>query len=320
MTAVAEPAAAKAGPPTAETNPETGARWYIHPTTGERFVSVTTILQCVAKEALPYWAAKVTAEHALDNLPLLVKAIRRKPCGQKGDDRCGICRDCVALELRRTPDRERDAAADRGTRIHHVAEQHVLTDEVVGHDDDIAESVKQFLRFRAQFKPTYEASEATVINRAYGYAGTLDAVLRLGWCPPKYADLVGLPMVKDTKSGKSCYPEYAMQLAAYRRGEAILLPDGTEHPMPPTHDVGILLHIRPENYWVRPVDIGDTTFTAFLNVLDLWRWQQDTAPIMRAMWKPGQTATDDPSEPAEQPAVPADDPFRLIPPLPALPF
>jgi hypothetical protein len=315
-------------------------------------VSVTTILQCVAKEALPYWAAKVTAEHALSNLPLLVKSARRKPCEMKGDDRCGLCTDCVALDLRRAPDRERDAAADRGSRIHHVADQHTLTGEVIGHDADIAEQVNQYLAFKKQFKPTFDASEMTVISRQYGFGGTLDAILRLGWCPPKYADLVGKPQLTDVKSGKSCYPEYALQLAAYKHCDFVLLPDGTELPMPKTHDIGLLLHVRPDNYWVRPVDIGETTFAAFLAVLDLWRWQQDTSPIMRAMYKPGQSKSDDPAElraveteakrQAEAEALAAflaeptaedepdccttgscaghvaDDPFRLIPP-PAIP-
>lgn len=293
MTAVAEPQA-PTGPANAETNPDTGSRFYIHPITGERFVSVTTILQVIAKEALPYWAAKVTAEHAMANLPKLVKSVRRKPCEMKGDDRCGICADCVLLELRRTPDRERDAAGDRGTRIHHVAEQHVLHGHVIGHDDDIAAQVRQYLRFRDQFQPEYEASELTVINRTYRYAGTLDAILRLGACPPKYRDLVGVPMVADIKSGKSCYREYALQLAAYRQGEAVLLPDGTEHPLPPTNEIGMLLHIRPEDYWVRPVNIGERTFIAFLGVLDQWQWQQEENPIMRAMYRPSQKADDDP--------------------------
>lgn len=294
MTAVAEPAA-PTGPVNADTNPETGARWYIHPVTGERFVSVTTILQVVAKEALPYWAAKVTAEYALSNLPKLVKATRRMPCDMKGDDRCGLCLDCVALELRRTPDRERDAAADRGTRIHHVAEQHVLSGEVIGHHDDIAASVKQFLRFRDQFQPTYEASELTVLSRTHGYGGTLDAIARLGWCPPKYRDLAGVPMVIDTKSGKGCYRDYALQLAAYRHADVVLLPDGTEQPMPKTHEIGALLHVRPEDYWVRPVQIGERTFNAFLGVLDQWRWQQEESPIMRAMYRPAQKVTEDPA-------------------------
>ncbi len=296
MTAVAEPAT-QTGPANSETNPETGSRYYIHPVTGERFVSVTTILQVVAKESLTYWAAKVTAEHALDNIPRLVKAARRAPCEMRGDDRCGICFDCVGLDLRRAPDRERDAAADRGTRIHHVAEQHVLTGEVIGHDADIAAQVKQYLRFREQFQPTYEASELTVISRAHGFGGTLDAIARLGWCPPKYRDLVGAPAVVDIKSGKGCYREYALQLAAYRHAEAVLLPDGTELPMPPTHDIGFLLHIRPEDYWVRPVEIGERTFAAFLGVLDQWRWQQEDSPILRAMYRPSQKAEEDAAAP-----------------------
>lgn len=298
---------APVGPANSETNQDTGARWYIHPTTGERFVSVTTILQVVAKESLPYWAAKVVQEYAMDRVPLLVQSLRRRPCEVKGDDRCGACRDCVALELRRAPDRMRDEAADRGSRIHHVAEQHVLTGEVIGHHDDIADQVRQYLRFRDQFKPTHEASEMTVINRTHGYAGTLDAILRLGWCPPKYKHLVGQPMVADIKSGKGCYREYAMQLAAYRFGEAVLLPDGTEHPVPETVDTGVLLHIRPDNYWVRPTRIDGDTFAAFLGVLGQWRWQQQDNPIMRAMWRPGQTEPDDPAD-----SVNGADPLAVV--------
>lgn len=291
MTAVIEPA--KTGPANSETDPDSGTRWYIHPVTGERFPSVTTILQVVAKEALPYWAAKVTAEHALANLPLLVKAIRRPACDMKGDDRCGLCLDCVALDLRRAPDRERDAAADRGSRIHHVADQHVLTGEVIEHHEDIAAQVKQYLRFRDQYKPTYEASEMTVINRTHGWAGTLDAIVRLGWCPPKYKHLTGQSCVLDVKSGKSCYREYAWQLAAYKAAEFVLLPDGTELPMPETSEFGLLLHVRPDNYWVKPARIGDTTLSAFLYTFGLWQCQQEDNPILRAMYKPGETANGD---------------------------
>ncbi len=274
--------------PNADTNPDTGERHYIHPRTGERFVSVTTVLHVVGKDGLPYWAAKTVQEYAQEIVPTLVRAARKRPCDVKGDDRCRACRDCVGLDLRRAPDRMRDEAANRGTRVHQVAEHYVLTGELLDHDDDIAPFVAQYLAFWQQFQPTYDAAEMTVINRTHGFAGTLDKVVRLGWCPPKYRHLIGQPMVGDNKSGKGVYPEFALQLSAYRHGEAVLMPDGTEVPMPEVIDTGALFHFRPDNYWVRPVDVSKRTFDVFLNVLAFYRWLKDSedALISRAMYKP----------------------------------
>ncbi len=282
------PATPPSGPTNADTNDETGERHYIHPITGERFVSVTTILQVVAKTGLPYWAAKTVQEYALEQIPLLVQSLRRRACDSKGNDRCGLCRDCVALDLRRAPDRLRDEAADRGKRIHHIAERHTLTGEIDPHADDIAPYVEQYLKWRHQFQPTFDASEMTVLNRAHGYAGTLDAIVRLGWCPPATKHLIGVPLVEDTKSGKGVYPEYALQLAAYRWAERVLLPLGDEVDLPDVSDTGLLLQVRPDNYYSRPVQIGQPTFDAFLRVLDFYRWQQEQADdvIGRAMYKP----------------------------------
>lgn len=289
MTAVLPQRQVQTGPANSITNDETGSREYVHPVTGERFVSVTTVLHVVGKDGLPFWAAKTVQEYAQDILPLMVKAARRKLCDVKGNDRCGICRDCVGLELRRAPDRLRDEAADRGSRLHKVAEHYVLTDgEILHHDDDIAPYVGQWLAFFKQFKPTFDAAEMTVINREYGIAGTLDSVVRLGWCPPKYRHLIGEPLVGDNKTGKNCYPEFALQEAAYRWAEAVLLPDGREIPMPDVTDTGVLLHFRPDNYWVRPVDVSRKTFDVFLHVLDFYRWlhESEESLISRAMYKP----------------------------------
>jgi hypothetical protein len=308
MTATLQP---QTGPANSVTDQETGSRVYIHPVTGERFTSVTTVLHVVGKDGLPYWAAKTVQEYAQDVLPLMVKAARRKLCDTKGDDRCGLCRDCVGLELRRAPERQRDEAADRGTRLHKIAEHYVLHDgEVLPHGDDLTRFVAQLLAFFKQFRPEFDAAEMTVINRTHMIAGTLDSVIRLGWCPPKYRHLLGVPMVGDIKSGKGVYPEFALQLSAYRHAEAVLLPDGREVELPDMDDTGALLHFRPDNYWVRPVDVSRKTFDVFLHVLDFYRWLHDSeeALISRAMYKPSIPT------PATAPAAEAQraDPFALI--------
>lgn len=295
--AIPAPEVADNGPANSVTDAESGSRVYIHPITGERFVSVTTVLSVVAKDALPYWAAKVVQEKAMDMVPLLVQSLRRRPCEQKGDDRCGTCRDCVGLELRREPDRQRDEAADRGTRIHKVAEHYVLHGEIRAHDADIADSVKQWIRWRDQHQVTFDASEVTVINRKYGYAGTLDGVSRCGWMPPKWKHLVGVPLIDDLKSGKGVYDTHALQLAAYRCPDnVVLLPDGTEVPLPECDpETGLLVHVRPEDFWTRPVQVGPRTFNTFLRVLAFFNDLNEFGSelIGRAMYKPRAAAADD---------------------------
>lgn len=297
------------GPANSITDKETGSRVYIHPITGERFVSVTTVLSLVAKEALVYWAANLVQVKAMDMIPALVRSLRRKPCDMKGDDRCWACRDCIALELRREPDRQRDEAADRGSRIHKVAEYYALHGQIREHDADIAEYVKQWLRWREIHQVTFEASEVTVINRTHGYAGTLDLVARCGWMPPKWGskprdgsvDLRNVPLYGDYKSGRGVYDEHAWQLAAYRNAEAVLLPDGSEEPLPDGHAVfGLNVQIRPDDFWMRPALVDQRSFGTFLRLLGVYRDLAEFGPelIGRAMAKPREAADDDTTTPA----------------------
>lgn len=293
MTVVLPERPAQTGPANSVTDEETGARVYIHPITGERFDSVTTILDIVAKDGLPYWAAKVVQEKAVEMLPRLVAGMRRKPCDAKGSERCGACMDCLALELRRAPDDERDQAADRGKRIHHLAEQYAIHGVIRDHDDDIVDYVKQWNRWREQHEVTFDASEVTVISRRYGYAGTLDGIVRCGWMPPKWKHLIGVPLYEDYKSGKGIYNGHAKQVAAYRNADAVLLPDGTELEMPPGDPTyGLVVQVRPDNWWQRPVRVCDRAFQSFLRVLDVWRDEQDFGAelVGRAMYKPREVA------------------------------
>lgn len=282
--------AEKRQPANADTK-EDGTRWYIHPITGERFLSVTTALKIIAKEALVFWAAKVVAEEAMESLPTLIKASRHRPCEETGERRCGRCRVCAVIDLRGRPTKVRDDAGDLGSRVHAAAEKYALTGELDNADEEIAPFLVQYLAWFAQFKPTYEASEMTVISRQYGYAGTLDGIIRLGWCPPKHVDLVGKQMVMDIKSGKGVYDEFQLQLAAYKHADAVMLPDGTELPMPETDDVALVLHLRPDMYQVHPINIPPTVHGAFLSALALYRWQIEEGKdaIGRAMYKPPAT-------------------------------
>lgn len=215
-------------------------RFYAHPKTGELFPSVTTILGVsVNKPALVGWAARETAIAAVEWI-----AGHEDPAELKA--RCKADPDAAVKWLKGRPYAKRDSAANLGSRVHALAEGHTLGDVADGLDDDERAMFDQYLLFVLEHRPVYEASEATVINRTIGYAGTLDGIVRI----PALGD--GLHVV-DFKTGKTGpYDEWALQLAAYAGGEAILLPNGDEIPMPEVAGAAVL-RIRPKSYGLHPV-------------------------------------------------------------------
>jgi hypothetical protein len=264
------PTIAKAGPIHAETDAASGSRWYVHPHTGERFMSVTTVLSNISKFGLPDWAANLAATAAFDRLPWLNRCSRVAPCNAtKTDGACGQCRDCATAWLANRHNEVRDEAADKGTRVHESAEQLALFGEGAYVDEDIRPFVDQYDRWRRLYRPEYLATEMTVISRKWGYAGTLDGILRFpddSPLPDKFIHLRGIPLLEDTKTGKHVGLPAAWQVNAYARADAVLLPDGSEQPMPPVEG-GLILHVRPDKIQMREVFITDANHAAFIHEL-----------------------------------------------------
>lgn len=232
-------------------------RTYTWPPTGERFPSVTTIIAGgVPKPALPRWAAKSVAEYATEHFDQL-QGLDRCTCG-----RARQCASCLAMVdlLKGAPWRDSGAAADLGSAVHAAAEAFALGTPTPPPSPGVAPFLEQLAAFFAAFQPVLVASEATVYNRQLGYAGTLDALMRMD------GDLV-LVDIKTSRSG--VYPEAALQLAAYANAQWIGLPDGTEQPMPHI-DRGAVLHLRPDRWELVPVRIDQPVFLAFLAARDVW--------------------------------------------------
>lgn len=272
MTATIAPATAadstKAGPIHAETNSD-GSRWYVHPRTGERFMSVTTVLSNISKFGLPDWSAKLAAEAAFNRLPLMVRSSRVPACNGLGDDACGQCRACVTTWLASRHTEVRDEAGDRGSRVHEAAEQIALFGEGATIDEDIRPLVDHYVRWRSIYRPAYEATEVTVISRKWGYAGTLDGILRFppdSPLPDSLKHLRDVPVLKDTKTGKHLGLPASWQVNAYARADVVLLPDGSEVPMPEITG-GLILHIRPEKVQMREVYVTDANHATFVHML-----------------------------------------------------
>lgn len=253
-------------PVNSETNRD-GDRWYIHPTTGERFISVTTVLGNIAKYGLQQWAANLAANAAFDRLPLLNRASRNQSCNAtKTDNACGTCRACVTYWLADQHNQVRDAAADLGIKLHDVAENDTLFGEGAHIDDDVKPFVDQYRRWRDHFQPEFHASEMTVISRKWGYAGTLDTVFSIAKMPEKLAHLSGLPCCADWKTSKTIDLLKGWQVIAYANADVVLMPDGTELPMPEIKG-GLIVHIRPERVQMREVYLTDTNFQYFIHLL-----------------------------------------------------
>lgn len=247
---------------------------------GERYWSVTTILQALPKDALKWWAAKVTAEFAVDRQPTWMT----------------MGRDEAVDWLKREPMRFTGGRADFGSAVHAATEDYVLGRPMRrgGFSEEERHAMGHFLRFVDTLKPRYLLTEAGVYNRTQKYAGTLDAVadvpygllLELAhgnetlvpWEPRGDRDVVTLLL--DTKTGgdvaegRGVYPEVALQLAAYGRAEFVGAASGQELPLPEL-DGAAVLHVNASGWRIVPVDaLNPEVFRTFLFVREVFRWRE----------------------------------------------
>lgn len=238
-------------------------RQYVHPVTGERVPSVTTVIRAIDKPALPRWAAKAAAEYAVKGWDLLapLDAAER-----------------VTL-IKGAPWRQSEKAADLGTAVHDAVDAWCTDRPMPTWADGVAPFMDQFADFLTERSPEFVHNEVTVWNRTEGYAGTLDFIARIN----------GVLTLGDTKTGKGVYPEAALQLEALRRGEVIVHPDGTEEPMPAVDQLAVL-HLRPRSWALIPVTSAEASWDAFRSALTITRWLKETAPTVLGARLKGVTA------------------------------
>lgn len=194
--------------------------------------SVTTILGVLDKPGLPYWAAGLVARDAIENCAYWEQRIR------SGEDPERIIRD-----LKRSPWKERDKAARRGTRIHQVL-------EAAAHGDPtdcprgLLPMAQQAVDLLDREDVRTVETEARGYNRGLWYAGTIDLI----------ATIRGEAWLLDWKSSRSVHETHVMQVAAYAHMDTILTIDGKEKPMPHIDRLGII-HISDESATL--IDAGD---------------------------------------------------------------
>lgn len=250
-----------------------GSKYYEHPTRTEpdperpgsyrfvRYVSVTTALDVVNKDALKYWAAGLAAERAMANLPQLMVAAFKPDCGRAYARTeplgCGDCEACTRRWVSLFHVGESARRAREGSAAHDVWEGWARTGEliytpVLSGDPD----VDQYVPTQQTMAPYIAAlrafvtdfglqpgdiivTECTVYHHGLLYAGTLDTILDLHPRTKKAAEVcarvglaAGVPagepvrLLVDLKSREGekaqLYDEQPLQLTGYRFAETMM--------------------------------------------------------------------------------------------------
>lgn len=226
-------------------------RFYVNPLNGESYRSVTNVLSVIDKPALKNWAAKVTAQFAVDYRDTWIDLPKR-----------------AAVDLiKREALRYTGAAADVGTAVHELAEKYVRGD-VLALDcpqDGLEGYAEQFRGFLDDFKPEYLHVEATVYKDSPKYAGTLDAIVTL---PGRGT------FVLDIKTG-GVWPEAALQLAAYAHADYAVVGPPYRQVEIPRIDGAVILQLKSDRYELIEVDISSETFRAFRAAVALAQFKAD---------------------------------------------
>jgi hypothetical protein len=269
--------------------------------------SVTTIIGALDKPALLYWAAEQAAAAAVDNLSTWQAMLEDR--GR--EEAVKWLRDARFRQPKTVL-----SAAELGTIAHTVCENYALsgvkpdrdfiTDlvahagskqtDIQGETDVVATMLNQFDSWLHRFQPQYQATEVAVYSETYGYAGQSDAFLTID----------GVRFIVDYKTTrapfdnkgklKTPYPEsVGLQLAAYRGAECaavwrprrfekfrrryyLLSAAERELAVPvPEVDTGLVIQLSPESCESYPIRCDQEVHTAFLYVLEAFRWLQETS-------------------------------------------
>jgi hypothetical protein len=242
--------------------------------------SVTTILEVLSKPALVQWLAKEAARACIRNWSELASVLETE-----GEEKAVNWAVAKGGETR-------DKAARLGTGVHYLADV-VAREDAAGAavtalepsetEKPYVDAFRNFMAFLGGSGGSIVSSEHAVWSKN-GYAGTYDLILQMSCnhvrcesgglnCPPEL-------WLVDIKTSKGFYPEYGLQLAAYRWADSIVLPnDPTFYPMPLIQRTAVL-HLRPDQYPVdgyRLVEYPTTyeeDFMTFLGALEIHKWRK----------------------------------------------
>lgn len=244
--------------PKVQTIKRGGSRFYVNPDDGAvKVPGVTSVVGMLPKDFLRYWAAKMVATEAVEDLGTLVSLVLRDP-------------SAAIDHLKKAPDRNTRKAADTGTAAHDLFERMARGQTVGRVHPDLEPFVTHFDEYLRVVKPEYHFLEETVWSDKHQYAGSFDA----------YATIEGEKLWLDNKTTRSgIHEEVGIQLAAYRYADNIIREDGSRVPMPKA-DGGAVLHVRPEGWKLVPVRCDEEMFDLFLHLREIFKYEKELKPTV----------------------------------------
>lgn len=246
---------------------------------GQKTPGVTTIVGAtMPKDALVKWAADQTANYAVDHWAELTEEAPSKRLKR--------------LQGARFEDR--DAASNRGTEVHRLAELYISGQEV-DVPDELDGHVRSYEQFVSEFDVTPIHTEFLIVNRTVGYCGTVDLLADLTTSAGIERWLLDL---KTSRSG--IFAETVLQLTGYRFAEnyATLGEDGKTYDEHPMSDLGIqrvgAVHVTGDGYKLLPIDVDGGSWEYFRHLAWLYRRQEDLpefiGPALRPPRRPAAAA------------------------------
>jgi hypothetical protein len=230
--------------------------------------SVTTVLEILDKPALATWKAQQA-----------VRALWRS----QAEDLVDLTEDEAVKWALAEVRKNRDGAASIGSGVHHLADMALRASESDPKAWQVDEATQPYLDAYRAFSDRYSrssfVSSEKMVWSLNGYAGTYDLLMMID-------QELWLLDIKTGKLPRGPYPEYALQLAAYRWADWIILEgDPRTFDMPDIQRTGIL-HLRPDagySYGYMLYEVPTTyesDYITFLGLLEAYKWkQQERKPI-----------------------------------------
>lgn len=250
-------------------NEETDERFYtaVNPLAQEPRVSVTSVLHTALpkQKYLMPWAALVVAETAVE---FMQDVLEHRYDIELDEDELDW--DAIAADLKNAWKWERDEAGDIGDQVHDACESIMRSSKgnpdiaqaiIEGgvYDDAVVHRLEHLLTWLRADKVRTVATEFTIYNDTFEYAGSCDLA----------AYVNSQPYYLDFKSGR-VNPDAALQLVAYKNGEYIVDAQGEVHPMP--FAVGAktgVVTLKPGHCALIETEGGAHMFGTFIKLLEL---------------------------------------------------
>lgn len=263
-------------------------RYYEDPISGELYVSVTNVIGTAVglQHRLTPWVAKLAIEHIAAHMDEWTDAFLAD-------------RDAAIKEFKERCGDERDESWKFGDRVHKGAEAMLLGAPHVA-EEDVQPFLDMLVAWLNAWGVTWkdvEATEISVLNTLYGYAGTADLMVRLPTGPGGAKQLWLIDFKTSLKHPSTHFTrEHKLQLSALASAEYVWMPDGTRRPMPVIERAGIL-NLRRRRISLLPIEDEETGFdetvksgfAAFACLLAGTRWlhdQQDTHRTLKDVIHP----------------------------------